>query len=210
MNQEAERFLRELEEALANDSHRHEILAEYRQHILEMLAEHSPAEMKTYDFLVSRLGSPKELAKMWKEEKSVTPKKMQYLFVILNIGLFVSGALFIAGFYVFDWEWLDYLFRIVTESAVLLILIYLFFWGLLGYEIGKAFGARGDRILNRTFIVCLIPNLVVVYLIIFYFLLPGLPRSVSEGSLLILTALCTGVLYPVSRLGCLWGKKASV
>src|SRR5699024_4476584 len=125
---------------------------------------------KVYADLVHRLGTPEELAAVWKEEKSITPKKMQRLFVFLNIAIFLAGAILTVGYNVLEWAWLDRLWGVLTESTTIIIFIYMFFWGLLGYEIGKAFGARGKKILLRTFIISVIPNLVLMYLIIFQFI----------------------------------------
>lgn len=210
MNSEAERFLDELAERLEDDSKREEIIAEYKMHVQDMLREDAIDETAIYEMLVSRLGSPDELAALWKEEKAVTPGKMQRLFVFLNIAIFVGGALFTVGINVFEWSWLERLWKGLTEATTLVIMIYMFFWGLLGYEIGKAFGARGKTILNRTFMICVIPNLILMYLVIFRLIPYEWFDPLLDASFIIFCILCTAVLYPVSWLGYRWGRKASV
>lgn len=210
MNPEAERFLQELEKALADDPNRTEIVAEYRMHIEEMLAEREDTDQEIYAYLKSRLGSPEELAQLWREEKSVTPKKMQRLFVFLNIALFIGGALFTIGYNVFGWKWLEFLWDSLTESTTIIMLIYMFFWGLLGYEIGKAFGASGKKVLVRTFLVCIIPNLLLMYLIVFRLIPYDWFGTVLDGKFIVFCIMCTFALYPISWLGYRWGKRASV
>ena len=210
MNPEAERFLKELENALDHDSAREEIMAEYEMHVKEMPTDLEGTQDKVYEFLVDRLGSPEELADLWKNEKSVTPKNMQRLFVFLNVALFVGGALFTIGYNILEWEWLDVLWRTLTEATTLIILFYMFFWGLLGYEIGKAFGARGKKILIRTFIICIIPNLILMYLIVFRVIPYEWFDPLLDVKFIVLCIVCTLTLYPISWLGYLWGRKASV
>ena len=96
MNPEAERFLKELENALDHDSAREEIMAEYEMHVKEMLTDLEGTQDKVYEFLVDRLGSPEELADLWKNEKSVTPKNMQRLLCFLTslyllVGLYLPS-----------------------------------------------------------------------------------------------------------------------
>lgn len=210
MNPEAERFLKDLERALHDVPNCREIIEEYEMHVKEMLAEFDGMESGVYEHLIERLGSPQELAKIWKTEKSVTPKNMQRLFVFLNIALFVGGALFTIGYNVFEWKWLEALWKTLTESTTILILIYMLFWGLLGYEIGKAFGARGKRILVKTFIVCIIPNLILMYLIVFRLIPYEWFDPLLDAKFIVLCIICTFMLYPISWLGYRWGRKDSV
>ncbi|MHA6253352.1 DUF1700 domain-containing protein [Oceanobacillus sp. CAU 1775] len=209
MNDEAARFLRELKEALADDPNRDSIMMDYTMHVEEFLSENN-IEKDIYETLVERLGSPQELAELWREEKAVTPKKMQRLFVFLNIVIFIGGAILTIGYNVLEWQWLDSLWSALTEATTIIILIYIFFWGLLGYEIGKAFGARGKRILIRTFLICIIPNLLLMYLIVFRMIPADWFGSLLDSTFVLLCIIYTAILYPVSWLGYRWGKKASV
>lgn len=210
MNPEAQRFLQDLIEAMADDPKRDEIIAEYTMHVEDMLQDLPADTTNIYETLVNRLGSPEELAALWREEKSVTPRRMQRLFVFLNIALFLGGALFTVGYNVLEWHWLDTLWNGLTEVTTIVILLYMFFWGLLGYEIGKAFGARGKKILLRTFMISVIPNLLLMYLIVFKFIPYEWFDPLLNGSFIILCILSTAALYPISWLGYRWGKRASV
>lgn len=210
MNDEAQQFLQELAKELVNDSKKDEIIAEYTMHVQDLLADTSIENISVYDFLVDRLGSPEELAALWKEERSVTPRRMQRLFVLLNIALFLSGAIFTIGYNVLEWNWLEALWKTLTEATTIVILFYMLFWGLLGYEIGKAFGARGRKILNRTFVICVIPNLLLMYLIVFRLIPYEWFDPLLNGSFILICIFSTAALYPISWLGYRWGRKTSV
>lgn len=210
MNAEAERFLHDLAKAMADDPNRDAIIAEYTAHVKDLLAEYDSEDIAVYEVLVNRLGSPEELALLWKEEKSITPKKMQRLFVFLNAVIFIVGVILTIGYNVLEWQWLERLWNSLTEATTIVILIYMFFWGMLGYEIGKAFGARGKRILMRTFMISVIPNLLLMYLIIFRLIPYEWFDPLLDGAFIILCIACTAALYPISWLGYRWGRKASV
>lgn len=212
MNEEAGRFLRELEIELGNSPHAEEILADYKMHVIEMLRDSESGNTKplTYQEITERLGTPEELAAIWKEENSVTPKKMQRLFVFLNIALFLGGALLTLGYNVLEWQWLDELWRRLTELTTLIIFTYLFFWGLLGYEIGKAFGAKGKKIVNRTFLIAIIPNVILMYVIVFRLIPYSWFDPLLDRTFVLFSVLGTLSLYPICLLGYRWGRKKSV
>ncbi|MFD1174614.1 HAAS signaling domain-containing protein [Oceanobacillus picturae] len=207
MNEAAKTFQEKLADELDDHPDKESILAEYQAHIYELEQETGKS---SYPILVERLGEPEEIASLWKQEAAITPKKTQWLFVILNVAIFLGGATLTIIYHLFDWNWTDILWEGLTKAASLIMVIYTFFWGLLGYEIGKEFGEAGRKLLKKTFLICLIPNLVLMYLVIFNFI----PHKWFEPliSLPFIMA-CIGftiVLYPVSRLGYKWGRKKSV
>jgi len=209
MKSGAKRYLKELTEMLDEDPELEEIIAEYTMHIQDILNEQIDND-DVYLILIERLGSPEEIAKMWKEEKSVTPGRMQRLFVFLNIAIFIGGALFTICYNVLEWGFIERLWSGITEATTIVILVYMLFWALLGYEIGKAFGARGKRILIRTFLICIIPNLALMYLIIFRLIPYEWFDPLLDTHFIIVCIICTAVLFPISWLGYRWGRKASV
>jgi len=90
MEQQKNKFLEELAEGLGNHQDKEEILLEYESHIDEILIETSDCsnEDEVMTRIVSRLGSPEEIAGLWREEFSVTPSNMKWLFILLNILFF--------------------------------------------------------------------------------------------------------------------------
>src|SRR5699024_11381672 len=90
---------------------------EYEVHIYELLQESQVDEATVYDELVNRLGTPQEIAKVWKQETGVTPKKTQWLFVIINIAIFIGGTLLTIMYNYFEWSWVGRVWAGLTEAS---------------------------------------------------------------------------------------------
>lgn len=210
MSDGQQKFLRELEKEIGSHPDCEDILAEYEVHMYELLQELTVDEKYMYEELVSRLGTPQEIAKVWKQETGVTPKKTQWLFVFINIAIFIGGTLLTIIYNYFQWNWIEHLWSGLTEASIVLMFIYTLFWGLLGYEIGKEFGHRGYRLLKRTFIISIIPNLLLMYLVVFKIFPYQWFGSLLNIRFILLCIVFTVILYPVSMVGYRWGKKVSV
>ncbi|WP_164214688.1 hypothetical protein [Virgibacillus sp. YIM 98842] len=210
MSEGEQRFLQELDTEIGEHPNKQDIMAEYELHVYDLLEETQIDEADIYRELTERLGRPEEIAVLWKEDKAVTPSNMQRLFVLCNVAIFALGALLTIGYNIFDWNWLEELWSLLTDATSIIIIGYIFFWGLLGYEIGKAFGAGGYKLLKKTFLISIIPNLILMYLIIFRLIPYTWFGPLLNVRFIIVCILCTAVLYPVSWLGYRWGKRASV
>jgi hypothetical protein len=201
-------FFQELDQALGKHPEKQQIIAEYQSHVYELLLEEDIKE--AYEEIVKRLGTPEEIAALWKDEATVTPKKMQLLFVILNILLFLGGIVLTVIYNVYQVEWIDVLWNWITAVPSLIIIVYMAFWGLLGYEIGKEFGSGGLKLLRKTFTYAVIPNLVLMYLIVFKLIPYQWFQPLLNGQFIFVCILLTMILYPISWIGFRWGRKASI
>lgn len=210
MNVRQQQFIKELKREIGNHPNKSDIIAEYELHIYELLQEDPVIAENVYDELVKRLGSPVEIAKVWKQETGVTPRKTQWLFILVNILIFIGGTLLTIGFNVFQWNWLETLWSGLTEVSFMMMLVYLLFWGLLGYEFGKEFGHRGYRLLQRTFLLAVIPNFALMYLVVLKLIPYEWFGSLFSTPFIVLCIFFTIILYPVSMLGYRWGKKVSI
>lgn len=83
-------FLAELAKYLEHHEEKEVILQEYEAHLDELLANltHLKTEEEIRAEVFLRFGKPKEIAELWREELSVTPSNMKWLFLTLNILLF--------------------------------------------------------------------------------------------------------------------------
>src|SRR3954470_12040689 len=205
-------FLKQLAKGLGNHQDKKSILLEYEAHIDEILYESSDCltEEQVMDRLVSRLGSPVEIAAMWQEELSVTPSNMKWLFILLNIVFFGGGSIITLAHNLYEWSWLTALWGHLTSVPTLIAFLYMFFWALLGYEIGKGFGHGGRRLLRKTFLLSLIPNIVLMILIVFEIIPHSWFAPLLTKTFIIACIIFTIILYPVSLLGYRWGRKASI
>jgi hypothetical protein len=212
MERPKNRFLEELKKGLGNHRDKESILLEYEAHIDEILLEAYDCkdEKEMFDTIVSRLGSPEEIAVMWKEELSVTPSNMKWLFMLLNIFFFGGGSLLTLFHNVFEWKWLAVIWSHLTAIPTLIAFIYMFFWALLGYEIGKGFGHGGRSLLKKTFLLSLIPNLLLMVLTLFEIIPHSWFEPLLTKTFIIACIILTILLYPISWLGYRWGRKASV
>ena len=212
MERSKNRFLKELAVGLVNHPEKKLILLEYESHIDEIFFETDDCqdEEALYERLISRLGTPKEISDMWQEEMSVTPSNMKWLFIIINILFFGGGSLLTLAHNLVEWEWIAAIWNHLTAIPILIAFVYLFFWALLGYEIGKGFGAGGKELLRKTFLLSLIPNLLLMVLTVFRIIPHSWFEPLLTKSFIILCIILTMMLYPVCWMGYKWGKKASI
>lgn len=205
-------FLAELAKYLEHHAEKEMILQEYDAHLDELLANlthlKTEEEIRTEMFL--RFGKPKEIAELWREELSVTPSNMKWLFLALNILLFGGGSLLTLAHNLFEWNWLTIVWTQLTSFPVLIAFIYMFFWALLGYEIGKGFGHKGRKLMEKTFFLALIPNLTLMVLTVFHVIPHEWFSPLLTRTFIMLCIALTILLYPVCLLSYKWGKKASV
>ena len=205
-------FLAELAEYLGNHQEKESILKEYDAHLEELLISliKLEDELEVRDQIYSRFGTPEEIAAMWKEELSVTPSNMKWLFIAVNILFFGGGSALTLAHNLFDWSWLTSLWVQLTSIPILLALIYLFFWALLGYEIGRSFGHKGKKLMKRTFFLAIIPNITLMVLTIFRIIPHEWFNPLLTETFIGICILFTFLLYPVCLICYRWGKKASV
>jgi hypothetical protein len=212
MERPKNRFLEELAKGLGNHKDKGNILLEYETHIDEILIESFDCENEeaVLERIIARLGTPKEIAVMWQEELSVTPSNMKWLFILLNIFFFGGGILLTLLHNLVEWNWVSLVWRHLTGIPTLIAILYLFFWALLGYEIGKGFGHGGRTLLKKTFILSLIPNILLMVLTVFEIIPHSWFAPLLTRTFIIACILFTIILYPVSLIGYRWGKKASI
>lgn len=212
MEQLKSEFLTELAECLKSHREKESILDEYESHLDELLLELATLKDKreVCEQVYQRFGTPQEIADVWKEELSVTPSNMKWLFIAVNIFFFGGGALLTLAHNLFHWGWLTELWEQLTSIPVLIALIYMVFWALLGYEIGKGFGHKGKRLMNKTFLLALVPNVTLMMLTVFHIIPREWFSPLLTETFMILCIILTIFLYPVCLLSYKWGKKASI
>lgn len=212
MEQLKNEFLAELSNKLGNHPERDSIMEEYEVHLDELFLSLYRLEdiEELREQVYSKFGTPDEIALMWKEELSVTPSNMKWLFVAVNILFFGGGAILTLAHNLFDWTWLTKLWSLLTSIPILIAFVYMFFWALLGYEIGRGFGHKGRALLKKTFFLALIPNLSLMLLTVFQIIPHEWFSPLLTEAFIMLCIILTVVLYPVCLFSYKWGKKASI
>lgn len=205
-------FLGELARFLEHHQEKDVILQEYDAHLDELLAElhliGNEEEVRSQIYL--RFGTPEEIADLWRDELSVTPSNMKWLFIAVNILLFCSGSILTLAHNLLDWGWLSKLWVQLTSIPIVIAFIYMAFWALLGYEIGRGFGHKGKKVLKKTFMLALIPNLTLMGLTVFHIIPHSWFYPLLTETFIILCIVLTILLYPLCLISYRWGKKASI
>lgn len=205
-----EQFLEQLEKGLLNHPKKKEIVLEYDLHLTEMLIDDSEDPPLNMSMIIERVGSPEEILEAWKEEFSVTPRKAKWNFVFFNLLFFSLGILLTLLHNLFAWEWTQILWRQMTSVSGLIILLYILFWALLGYEIGKTFGPNGRSLMFKTFLLSVIPNLILLSVTVLHIIPHNWFEPLLTREFIVICVVFTFMLYPVCILGYKWGKKVSV
>lgn len=203
------KFFQELSKEIGNHPDKQNIITDYEMFVYEMLQEEDVDEQNLYSEIVERLGTPQEIARVWQQE-TVTPGKMQGLFVLCNVGIFIGGILLTLSYNIFGWNWAELLWKVLTNIPFIIMVGYIMFWALLGYEIGKEFGHGGQRLLRKTFIISVLPNLLFMYLVVFKVIPYTWFQPLLSFQFITICVIFTGLLYPVCWAGYRWGRKASV
>jgi hypothetical protein len=211
MIQSKDSFISELDALLASHPDKRRVLGEYEEHIGHLLEEIDETDSNTLTLLIhEKIGTPEEIASIWNDEWSVTPSKTQWLFVSANILLFIGGSTLTLLYNLFSWEWLQVIWINITGVTAVIIAVYIVFWVLLGYEIGKEFGSRGKTLLLRTMILSLLPNILLMNLVLFQLIPYEWFDPLLNRSFIIICILFTILLFPISWFGYRWGRRASV
>lgn len=191
-----------------------EILQEIDLHLTEVLndiyAYEGLREKEAMAQLIERVGPPKELGAIYQRELSVTPVKTQWTFLLVNLLFFVGGIGITTLYHHLSFPAINNTWNFLTSISSILMALYMIFWGLLGYEIGKEFGLGGTTLLVKTFYFSLIPNIILMGLIIFKLIPHNWFDPLLTQSFILSCILGTLLLYPVSYAGFRWGINRSV
>ncbi|WP_174730439.1 HAAS signaling domain-containing protein [Mesobacillus harenae] len=213
MIQSKREYLEQLNKELRNHPGKQEIIQDYEHHISELMLELSRGQLDEEEVIkqvLVQLGTPAEIAVSWQEELSVTPVKTQWLFIIANLLFFIAGTLLTVIHNMVEWSWVDILWESLTSIPSLIIVMYLIFWALLGYEIGKSFGHGGRNLMQKTFVLSLLPNVVLMNLTLFNIIPHDWFYPLLNQHFIVKCVVFTLLLYPVCWAGYRWGKYESV
>lgn len=214
MIQSKQEYLHVLKNELKNYSNSEEILQEFDMHISELLVDlydlAGANEEVAITKVIERVGSPVEVAALYKQELEVTPAKTQWTFILGNLLFFIGGICITAFYHLSAISFFDTLWSFLTNIPFVLIALYMLFWALLGYEIGKEFGLSGKKLLVKTFYISLVPNLVLMGLVVFKIVPVEWFHPLLTKTFMLICIFCTILLYPISYLAYRWGTNRSV
>ncbi|WP_078544989.1 hypothetical protein [Litchfieldia alkalitelluris] len=214
MIQSKQDYLSLLAKELNNHPDSTELLHEIDIHITEMVEDlylvEGLNEAEAMIEVQSRLGTPTEIALNYQKGLVVTPSKTQWTFISVNILFFIGGIFLTFLYHVIPLPIVSETWSFLTSIPTVIILLYMCFWALLGYEIGKEFGYGGKKLLAKTFYISLVPNLLLMVLVVFQVVPRSWFHPLLTPSFIIACILCTIVLYPISYASFKWGTFKSV
>ncbi|SDZ41604.1 hypothetical protein SAMN05421736_11247 [Evansella caseinilytica] len=214
MIQSKQDYLTILEQELHHTADKDELIREMDLHISELLHELALAkglgEGAAMPEIVERLGAPEHVAAQYQTELEVTPKKVQWTFISVNIVFFIGGICLTLLYNLLPLPFVSHVWTTLTSITAVIIILYMLFWMLLGYEIGKEFGLGGRRLLIKTFYIALMPNILLMGLVVFRLMPMNWFDPLLTPPFIAVCILSTIVLYPVSYVGFRWGTIQSV
>lgn len=209
-----ESFMEQLRDLLINHEQSEEISMEYELHLADMLEEiileKQCSEEEALIFAIDRLGTPLEIAALYHEELNMTAKKTQWNFFIANLFFFVGGIGLTVIYHRLSNPTISKLWSFLTSIPFLLIMLYLFFWLLLGYEVGKEFGLGGKKLLLKTFCISLVPNLLLMCSVVFKIIPLTIFDPLLTPEFVLICTSFTIILYPICFLAFRYGTTRSV
>ncbi|WP_445490957.1 HAAS signaling domain-containing protein [Niallia sp. 03133] len=207
-------YLHSLRKKLKNNKDQDEIVLEYDHHLSDLLEElylkHQLDEKAAMILVLDRFGTPEEIAQLYTEELVVTENKTKWIFFFGNLFFFTGGICLTIFYHFLSFPSIRRLWTFLTSIPFYLILLYLFFWLLLGYEVGKEFGLGGKKLLKKTFYISLAPNLLLMILVVFRIIPLTVFDPLLTPNFILLCIGATFFLYPISILGFRFGTIRSV
>lgn len=207
-------YLGILRVCLKNHERAEDILLEYEQHLTDLLEEictsQGISEIEAMEHVITRLGPPKDMAALYSEELTVTASKTKWIFFFGNFFFFAAGLILTLFYHSIPSPTVKQLWFFLTSIPFLLIFLYLFYWLLLGYEVGKEFGLGGKKLLKRTFYIAVAPNLFLMVTVVFHIIPPSVFAPLLTSEFTVVCIICTILLYPISILGFCYGTTKSI
>ena len=209
-----EEYLKHLRNELKEHAQVEEICLEYELHISDMLEDiyikRGCPETEAMKFVSERLGTPKDIAEMFQKVTSMTANKTKWIFFFANMFFFVGGISLTIFYHQLSIPTISKLWTFLTSIPFVLIMLYLAFWLLLGYEVGKEFGLGGQKVLTKTFLLSLVPNLLLMCLVVFRIVPVSIFAPLLTPEFILICIAFTVILYPICFLGFRFGTTRSV
>lgn len=201
-----EEYLEKVKKALGDQPNASEICDEISSHIAEAANEKMLAgvnELEAHTAVLDELGEPSELANCFclpsdKKQKTI-------YFILLNWCFFLGGILLTVGHHVLHHWGIHYLWMVLENLSLLLLLSYSVYWVYVGFYIGKQFGPNGKRVVNRTIFHALIPNFVLMMLVLFDLIPRSLFSTLLSPTFLIICVIATILFYPIGKIAYKFG-----
>ncbi|MEG7334590.1 permease prefix domain 1-containing protein [Bacillus sp. 0102A] len=183
-----------------------EIESHIEHHLLHSLQE-GKSEAEAMQILLQTFGTPADIVSSFKKEQPVTFR------VFLVFHLFCNSALFAVGIAITTMHvWLESpivqaVWKGISVSVWLILAAYIMYWVLIGYQGGREFGKRGEKLVLQTIRISIVPN--IIFMLVFLFNV--IPASLFQSFLtpwFVGICACATLLFPLfGRIGCYIGRR---
>jgi uncharacterized membrane protein len=197
-------FLTELERRLPRTINKAEILKEWELHFEEALTEY-PEEV-----VLNRIGDPAEIANAYREITPVHKNWIVPFFIGCNSLFFIIGSLLTLAYHVTDFPFAQIVWSRLVSVAPFIMGGYLLFWVFLGFEIGKSYGVKGNKLLTKTVLLSMLPNVTLMVLTLYKWIPTEVFSPLLTPMFVILCILFTFLVYPISCLAYKMGLSRSL
>ncbi|XQY91355.1 HAAS signaling domain-containing protein [Metabacillus sp. HB246100] len=192
-----EQYLRDLERALPHSFSKHEILKEYEAHIEEKQADYPE---RTIEEILDAMGDPVEIAQQFEIGQPAQKSFVSKNFVFCNFMFFFIGGLLTFCYHLYEGSLFSEAWGILARVPLTIVVVYTLFWMLLGFEIGREYGALGKKIFSRTFFMCLLPNVLLMFMTLFELIPVQWFQPFLTPAFIYICVVMTFLLYPISKL----------
>jgi hypothetical protein len=187
-------FLSQLEQLLPSSVNKKEIIREWELHIDEALEESPEAHV------IEKLGHPAFIAQEYREITPVQKSWIVPFYIGCNALFFIFGSLLTLAYHMTDHLIAKFVWESLIQVAPVIIGGYLLFWVFLGFEIGRTYGVRGRKILTKTVLFSMLPNITLMVLTLYKWIPTDLFSPLLTPLFVLLCVIFTFLVYPICRL----------
>ncbi|MBM6619577.1 HAAS signaling domain-containing protein [Bacillus suaedaesalsae] len=191
-----ENFLKELKAHLPYNVDKQDIIREWEMHIYDASKE---SECSEEEVIVS-FGEPKEIAKAYGNNTPVQKNWVVPFYIGCNALFYIVGSLVTLAYHTTEHPIVESIWNTLIGYAPAIIGGYLLFWIFLGFEIGRTYGVRGSRVLSKTVLFCMLPNVILMVLTLYKWIPIELFESLLSPMFVLVCVILNFLLYPICRI----------
>lgn len=203
MHKSKKEYLSSLQHYLNKHPNGTDIVEEYGSYIedkmLEVMNEGyslDEAEIR----VLNDLPHPKTIANEYVSSQPPNLRQMIIFSLCINVSFFIIGGLLTFSYHQLSNEFVTLIWLSLVELQWVLLVLYSSFIVVLGYLIGKEFGARFNAYIKTVLVLTLTPNIVFMLAVLFSWIPHTWFEPMLTPSFVISCVIVTLLYYPISRL----------
>ncbi len=189
-----EEYLTELKRLLPNTINKTDVLKEWAQHFDDAMVD-NPIET-----VIERLGNPAEIAIAYLENTPMHKNWIAPFFIGCNGLFFILGALITLAYKITNHPIAQIIWNSLVSVAPVIMGGYLLFWVYLGFEIGRTYGVKGTKLLSKTVLLSILPNVILMLLTLFNWIPAETFSPLLSPMFVFFCVIFTFLVYPISRI----------